>query len=97
MRGQQVELFWRSGVLNPNTNVQFGEGGAGAFSDGKLNTGIKRPRMYKVLQEFVNAGAPREICWGGPPTCGTDRLCGVVKKFKSVHYFLGAKCCFIPA
>lgn len=90
-RTQQVERFWRSGVLDSNTNVQFGEGGAGAFSDGKLNTGIKDPRMHKVLQEFVNAGAPREICWEALPHVGTDRLCEVVKNLRASIISLGGE------
>ena len=60
--------LWRRSVLNPDSNVQFGEGGAGTFSDGKLHSGIKDPRYRdrKVLSEFVKAGAPREILFSRP-------------------------------
>ena len=62
-RQQTVENFWKNGVLDPDSNVQFGEGGAGTFSDGKLNTLVKDPygRNHEVLKRFVEAGAPQEI------------------------------------
>ena len=74
--------LWRQGVLNPESNVQFGEGGAGTFSDGKLWSQISDPRHLtrKVLSEFVAAGAPEEILFVAKPHIGTFRLVGVVKK-----------------
>lgn len=69
-----VEHFWKEGILQPNSNVQFGEGGAGTFSDGKLNTGTKDSRSRKVLKDFVAAGAPEEILFSSKPHIGTDRL-----------------------
>ena len=77
-RRQSVEQFRRTGILNTQSNVQFGEGGAGTFSDGKLNTGIKDPRIRHVLEELVEAGAPSEILWQAKPHVGTDRLCQAV-------------------
>ncbi len=76
--------LWRQGVLNPESNVQFGEGGAGTFSDGKLHSQIKDPRHLgrKVLEEFVKAGAPEEILYVGKPHIGTFRLVGMVEKMR---------------
>lgn len=73
-RQKDVEAFWRSGILNPASNVQFGEGGAGAFSDGKLNTGTKDPRHRYILHRLVEFGAPEEILYNAKPHVGTDRL-----------------------
>ncbi len=73
-RTQSVDAFWQGGPLNPESNVQFGEGGAGAFSDGKLTTRIKDPRCRKVLEELVAAGAPEEIMYMNKPHVGTDLL-----------------------
>lgn len=73
-----VEEFRRTGRLNTQSNVQFGEGGAGTFSDGKLNTGIKDVRVRYVLEELAQAGAPKEILWQAKPHVGTDRLCRAV-------------------
>ena len=78
-RAKSVERFWRTGILDTSSNVQFGEGGAGAFSDGKVKTGSKDPRKVKVLSEFVKAGAPPEIMYMGKPHIGTDRLHIAVK------------------
>lgn len=79
-RAETVETFWKLGVLNPQSNVQFGEGGAGTFSDGKLNTLVKDPagRNRKVLELFVEAGAPEEILYVNKPHLGTDALIGIV-------------------
>ena len=80
-RIKTVEKFWTTGILNKESNVQFGEGGAGSFSDGKLNTLIK-DKMYrdkKVLKIFVESGAPEEILYENKPHIGTDLLRGVVK------------------
>ena len=65
MRKQKVDAFWAGGSLDTQSNVQFGEGGAGTFSDGKLNTSVKDPagRNRKVLELFVEAGAPEQILW----------------------------------
>ncbi len=79
-RARAVDGFWGGGELDPESNVQFGEGGAGAFSDGKLTTQIKerRGRMRKVLVELVAHGAPDDILWQNRPHVGTDLLRGVV-------------------
>ena len=90
-RARDVENFWRTGVMNPASNVQFGEGGAGAFSDGKLNTGIKDPRCREVLEELYRAGAPEEILYSAKPHIGTDRLRGVVKNIRSKIISLGGE------
>ena len=90
-RQKQVETFWKTGKLNPRCNVQFGEGGAGAFSDGKLNTGTKDPRIRMVLEEFAAAGAPEEILYEAKPHIGTDRLPGAVKKIREKILSLGGE------
>lgn len=79
-----VEKFWKEGTLNPASNVQFGEGGAGTFSDGKLNTLVKDKygRNREVLRIFVEAGAPREILYESKPHIGTDILCKVVRNLR---------------
>ena len=83
-RAGDVNEFWKSGVLNPNSNVQFGEGGAGTFSDGKLNTLVKdeNHRMKKVFETFVECGAPREILYSYKPHIGTDILRQVIIKMR---------------
>ncbi|MCR4298956.1 MAG: NAD(P)/FAD-dependent oxidoreductase [Gallionella sp.] len=85
--------LWRQGVLNPESNVQFGEGGAGTFSDGKLYSQIKDPRHLgrKVLEEFVRAGAPEEILYAGHPHIGTFRLVGMVEKMRATIQSLGGE------
>ena len=85
--------LWRQGVLQPESNVQFGEGGAGTFSDGKLWSQISDPRHLtrKVLHEFVKAGAPEEILWVGKPHIGTFRLVGVVEKMRAEIERLGGE------
>lgn len=88
-RQNDVALFRATGVLNTRSNVQFGEGGAGTFSDGKLNTGIRDPRCRFVLQELVNAGAPEEILWQAKPHVGTDRLCAAVRGLRESILALG--------
>lgn len=79
-RIKSVEEFWKTGALNPNSNVQFGEGGAGTFSDGKLNTLVKDKefRMKKVFEIFVENGAPEDILYENKPHIGTDILRNVV-------------------
>ncbi len=86
-----VKRFWESGRLNPQSNVQFGEGGAGTFSDGKLNTLIKDPdgRIRFVLKEFVRAGAPEEILYHHKPHIGTDVLVDVVRTIREEIKALG--------
>ena len=83
-RKKDVERFWNEQVLNPNSNVQFGEGGAGTFSDGKLNTLVKDPvgRNRKVLEIFVENGAPKDILYSHKPHIGTDLLITVVKNMR---------------
>lgn len=77
-----VERFWNEGIFDPKSNVQFGEGGAGTFSDGKLTTQIKNKRCHKVLQELVVAGAPEQILYKNKPHVGTDILRDVVKNIR---------------
>lgn len=77
-----VERFQKDGVLNPESNIQFGEGGAGTFSDGKLTTGIKNIRCRAVLERFVQFGAPKEILYLAKPHIGTDLLRGIVKNMR---------------
>ena len=84
-----VENFWRSGVLNENSNVQFGEGGAGAFSDGKLTTGTHDPRISAVLEALVEAGAPADVKYSHKPHIGTDVLREVVKNIRKELKTLG--------
>ncbi len=81
-RMADVQTFWAGGELNPRSNVQFGEGGAGTFSDGKLTTGIKDPRCRQVLRELVLHGAPEEIEYLHKPHVGTDRLVEVVRSIR---------------
>lgn len=91
-RKKDVDLFWSTGKLKPNSNVQFGEGGAGTFSDGKLMTGIKKDRyMSKMLKEFVAAGAPEEILYLAKPHIGTDKLTQVVKNIRKKITELGGE------
>ena len=84
-RREDVEKFWQEGALDPASNVQFGEGGAGAFSDGKLNTLVKDKfgRNKEVLRVFVEAGAPEEILYEAKPHIGTDILCTVVRNLRN--------------
>jgi uncharacterized FAD-dependent dehydrogenase len=85
--------LWRKNVLDPESNVQFGEGGAGTFSDGKLYSQIKDPKFYgrKVIREFVKAGAPEEIVYVAKPHIGTFRLVGVVEKMREEIIALGGE------
>ena len=90
-RAKDVNEFWTSGVLKPESNVQFGEGGAGTFSDGKLNTGTKDIRSRKVLLEFVEHGAPEEILYNAKPHIGTDKLKNTVKNIRNEIISLGGE------
>lgn len=92
-RTQDTWGLWRKKILNPESNVQFGEGGAGTFSDGKLWSQVKDPKFHgrKVLQEFVKAGAPEEILYVSKPHIGTFRLVGVVEKMRKEIIELGGE------
>ena len=81
-RTADVERFWSTGLLDPASNVQFGEGGAGTFSDGKLNTGTHDPRIATVFRELAAAGAPADILYQHKPHVGTDVLRDVVKNIR---------------
>ena len=97
-RGEQIEnrvktvnKFWETNILNENSNVQFGEGGAGTFSDGKLNTLVKdqNHRMKKVFETFVKMGAPKEIMYEAKPHIGTDILRDVIVNLRKEIVKLG--------
>jgi uncharacterized FAD-dependent dehydrogenase len=90
-RVRDVQKFWDQGVLDPESNVQFGEGGAGTFSDGKLTTGIKDPRIHFMLEEFVKAGADPEILYAHMPHIGTDVLRICVKNIREQILSLGGE------
>ncbi|NDO46179.1 FAD-dependent protein [Clostridium sp. MD294] len=90
-RTKTVELFWKKKELNTESNVQFGEGGAGAFSDGKLTTRSKDIRSRKVLEEFVEAGAPPQILYDNKPHIGTDKLKTIVKNIRKKIIALGGE------
>ena len=92
-RAKDTFAFWRKGVLDPESNVQFGEGGAGTFSDGKLHSQIKDRKHYgrKVLEEFVKAGAPPEILYVSKPHIGTYKLIGIVEKIRAEILALGGE------
>jgi len=90
-RTEKVERFWREGKLDTECNVQFGEGGAGTFSDGKLNTGTHDKRISFVLQELHKAGAPENICYDAKPHIGTDILKTVVKNIREEIKSLGGE------
>ena len=91
-RQKAVQKFWATGELAPETNVQFGEGGAGTFSDGKLMTGIKKDKYTaKVLEEFVKAGAPGEILYLAKPHIGTDNLALMVENIRHKVESLGGE------
>ncbi|MCL6636009.1 MAG: hypothetical protein K6T29_09645, partial [Peptococcaceae bacterium] len=90
-RTKAVQKFWEKGELDPESNVQFGEGGAGTFSDGKLTTLIRDRRCRKVLEEMVGAGAPGEIMYSYKPHVGTDILRTVVKNIREKIKALGGE------
>lgn len=92
-RVKTVEKFWKEGTLNPESNVQFGEGGAGTFSDGKLNTSVKDKefRNKKVLEIFVEAGAPKEILYLNKPHIGTDLLRTVIQNLRNKIIEMGGE------
>ena len=88
-RTVDVEQFWATGVLDPSSNVQFGEGGAGTFSDGKLTTGTHDPRISTVFRTLVEAGAPADILYQHKPHIGTDVLREVVRRLREELLSLG--------
>lgn len=90
-RTKDIDLFWKSGDFNEESNIQFGEGGAGTFSDGKLTTRIKDNRCELVLKRFVEAGAPEEILYINKPHIGTDILKVVIKNIRSKIIELGGE------
>ena len=91
-RQRAVHHFWQTGELSETTNVQFGEGGAGTFSDGKLMTGIKKDKFTaKVLHEFAAAGAPKEILYLAKPHIGTDKLLLMTENLRKKIISLGGE------
>ena len=90
-RTQDVAKFWQTGQFDEKSNVQFGEGGAGTFSDGKLTTRVNDPLMRQVLDIFVQAGAPSEITYIHKPHIGTDKLRGMVKNIRQQIIELGGE------
>lgn len=94
-RTKTVEHFFATGELDSRSNVQFGEGGAGTFSDGKLTTGVKDPRINKVIEEFLSAGAPEEIAYLSKPHVGTDMLRKLVRGIRDKIEGLGGEYRFL--
>ena len=90
-RHEKVQEFWKTGKLDPKSNVQFGEGGAGTFSDGKLNTGVNNPRIGWILEQFVKAGAREDILFDAKPHVGTDVLLTVVQNLRQRIISLGGQ------
>ncbi|MBL0701783.1 MAG: hypothetical protein JJV90_01540 [Spiroplasma sp.] len=94
LRKKDIDLFWKEGILNPASNVQFGAGGAGTFSDGKLTTGINDKRRDFLLSEFIEAGAPKEIMYLSKAHIGTDILLNVVQNLCNKIISLGGEIWF---
>ena len=90
-RHEKVAKFWETGELDPRSNVQFGEGGAGTFSDGKLNTGVNNPRIGWILEQFVQCGARENILYDAKPHVGTDVLLTVVQNLRKTIIGLGGE------
>ena len=90
-RNAKVEHFFATGELDPRSNVQFGEGGAGTFSDGKLNTGVNNPRIDWILEQFVRCGARENILYDAKPHVGTDVLLTVVQNLRHTIIGLGGE------
>lgn len=93
-RKETVDIFLKNGTLNTLSNVQFGEGGAGTFSDGKLTSGINNPLCSKVLEEFVRFGAPKQILYLSKPHIGTDNLISIIKNMRNYIISKGGKFLF---
>ena len=93
-RKETVGNYVSTGVLNVHSNVQFGEGGAGTFSDGKLNSGISSPYCRKILEEFVRFGAPEQILYMTKPHIGTDNLIKIIKNMREYIISKGGKFLF---
>ena len=90
-RHKKVAAFWKNGTLDAKSNVQFGEGGAGTFSDGKLNTGVSNPRIHWILEQFVAFGARENILYDAKPHVGTDVLLEVVQNLRRKIIALGGE------
>ena len=90
-RHEKVQKFFETGILNTRSNVQFGEGGAGTFSDGKLNTGVNNVRIGWILEQFVKAGAREDILYDAKPHVGTDVLLTVVQNIRQRIITLGGE------
>ena len=90
-RHEKVQKFFETGVLDVRSNVQFGEGGAGTFSDGKLNTGVNNPRIGWILEQFVKAGAREDVLYDAKPHVGTDVLLTVVQNIRQRIISLGGE------
>ncbi len=90
-RHEKVQRFFQTGELDPQSNVQFGEGGAGTFSDGKLNTGVNNPRIGWILEQFVKFGAREDILFDAKPHIGTDVLLNVVQNLRRRVVELGGE------
>lgn len=90
-RHEKVAKFWQTGELDTKSNVQFGEGGAGTFSDGKLNTGVNNPRIGWILEQFVRHGANEDILYDAKPHVGTDVLLEVVQNLRETVIKLGGE------
>ncbi len=93
-RMQDVDHFFKTGILNENSNIQFGEGGAGTFSDGKLGTNVSSPYINYVLETFVKFGAPKEILYEAKPHIGTNVLRNVIINFRNYLIEKGVKVLF---
>ena len=90
-RQKSVNRLINERILDENSNIQFGEGGAGTFSDGKLNTGVSSPFIKTVLKDFISFGAPKEIEYLAKPHIGTDKLIGVIKNMRNKITELGGQ------
>ena len=93
-RAKKVQAFWATGTLNLRSNVQFGEGGAGTFSDGKLTTRVNSPWNRLVLQTFVSCGAPADILFEAKPHLGTDMLRRIMGNFREMLKDAGVRILF---
>ena len=85
-RMRDISKHWKKGVINPDSNVCFGEGGAGTFSDGKLITRIKSPLIRYAMEQFVSFGAPEEILYLANPHVGSNKIRKIIKCFISLSH-----------